>query len=137
MTKSKHYYDYTRNCSCGGVCESSCGSGLCRKIGEADINKDIDVRSYYKEGNFKIRNDVEEKEDISVPSYYIGNNGYEARKVISGFDLSYNVGTATTYLLRCGKKTEQGMSKKDKHIEDIEKAMNHLRFELERLRDEH
>ena len=58
MTKSKHYYDYTRNCSCGGVCASSCGSG-------------------------------------------------------------------------------QGMSNKDKHIEDIEKAMNHLRFELERLRDEH
>ena len=130
MDKSKHYYDYTRNCSCGGAC-------LCRNIEEADINKDIDVPSYYKEGNFKIRNDVEEKEDISVPSYYIGNNGYEARKVISGFDLSYNVGTATTYLLRCGKKTEQGMTDKDKHIEDIEKAMNHLRFELERLRDEH
>jgi|TARA_R110000824_G_scaffold256008_2_gene444944 hypothetical protein len=108
MTKSKHYYDYARNCSCGGAC-------LCRKI---------------EEGN-------EEREDISIPSYYIGNNGYEARKVISGFDLSYNVGTATTYLLRCGKKTEQGMTDKDKHIEDIEKAMNHLRFELERLRDEH
>ena len=130
MDKSKHYYDYTRNCSCGGVCVRSCGSGLCRKIEEADINKDISVPSYYKEAN-------EEKEDISVPSYYIGNNGYEARKVISGFVLSYNVGTATTYLLRCGKKTEQGMSNKDKHIEDIEKAMNHLRFELERLRDEH
>jgi len=104
MQKSKHFYDYTRNCSCRGAC-------LCRKI-------------------------EEQKEDISVPSYYIGNNGYEARKVISGFDLSYNVGTATTYLLRCGKKTEQGMTDKDKHIEDIEKAMNHLRFELEKLKDE-
>ena len=104
MTKSKHYYDYDRNCSCGGAC-------LYRKIEEVS----------------------EEREDISIPSYYIGNNGYEARKVISGFDLSYNVGTATTYLLRCGKKTEQGMTDKDKHIEDIEKAINHLRFELERL----
>ncbi len=102
--KSKYYYDYTRNCHCGGAC-------LCRRV-------------------------EEQKEDISVPSYYIGNNGYEARKVISGFDLSYNVGTATTYLLRCGKKTEQGMTDKEKHIEDIEKAMNHLRFELEKLKDE-
>jgi len=108
MTKSKHYYDYARNCSCGGAC-------LCRMTEEAN----------------------EEVKDISIPSYYIGNNGYEAREVISGFDLSYNVGTATTYLLRCGKKKEQGMTDKDKHIEDIEKAMNHLRFELERLRDEH
>ena len=126
MDKSKHYYDYTRNCSCGGAC-------LCRKITDVGIEASI--------GGTSLRNIFlrlqEEKEDISVPSYYIGNNGYEARKVISGFDLSYNVGTATTYLLRCGKKTEQGMSNKDKHIEDIEKAMNHLRFELERLRDEH
>jgi len=117
LDKNTHYYDYTRNCSC-------CGAFLCRKIEEQkeDINSNVD-------GNV-VKN-------ISVPSYYIGNNGYEARKVISGFDLSYNVGTATTYLLRCGKKTEQGMTDKDKHIEDIEKAMNHLRFELERLRDEH
>ena len=71
-----------------------------------------------------------------MPSYYIGNNGYEARKVISGFNLSYNVGTATTYLLRCGKKKEEGISDIDKNIEDIEKAMNHLKFELEILKDE-
>jgi hypothetical protein len=74
--------------------------------------------------------------EIDIPSYYIGNNGYEARKVISGFNLSYNVGTATTYLLRCGKKKEEGMSDIDKHIEDIEKAINHLKFELEILKDE-
>jgi hypothetical protein len=104
MDKSKHYYDYTRNCSCGGAC-------LCRRV-------------------------EEEKEDISVPSYYIGSNGYEARKVVSGFDLSYNVGTATTYLLRCGKKTEEGMTNMEKHIDDIEKAINHLKFELEKFRDE-
>lgn len=115
MDKSKHYYDYTRNCSCGGAC-------LCRRVEEE--NRTIE--------DFLIV----QKEDISVPSYYIGSNGYEARKVISGFDLSYNVGTATTYLLRCGKKKEQGMTDKDKHIEDIEKAMNHLRFELEKLKDE-
>ena len=99
---SKYYYDYTRNCTCGGAC-------LCRKI---------------------------EKNNIDIPNYYIGKNGYEARKVISNFDLSYNVGTATTYLLRCGKKKEEGMSDIDKHIEDIEKAINHLNFELEILKDE-
>ena len=71
---------------------------------------------------------------FDIPNYYIGKNGYEAREVVSGFELSYNVGTAVTYLLRAGKKKEEGMSDNDKHIEDIEKAMNHLRFELEQLK---
>ena len=91
---------------------------------------------YYYEYERNIDTSKPVKEKIYVPSYYIGNNGYEARKVISGFNLSYNVGTATTYLLRCGKKKEEGMSDIDKHIEDIEKAMNHLKFELEILKDE-
>ena len=102
MTKhNKYYYDFTRNCTCGGAC-------LCKRVAKK----------------------------IDIPDYYIGKNGYEARKVISNFDLSYNVGTATTYLLRCGKKKEEGMSDVDKHIEDIEKAINHLNFELEILKDE-
>ena len=62
------------------------------------------------------------------PSYYSGTKyGYSARKVVEDFDLSYNVGTAVSYLLRAGKKegnpTEQ----------DIQKAINHLHFELDRL----
>tara|TARA_R100000734_G_C3319284_1_gene114941 strand:- start:1724 stop:2059 length:336 start_codon:yes stop_codon:yes gene_type:complete len=109
--KSKYYYDYTRNID---TTEAS-----------SEELKAINDRLFKNVGN-----------NISVPSYYVGSNGYEARKVISGFDLSYNVGTATTYLLRCGKKKEEGMTDKEKHIEDIEKAINHLMFELEKLRDE-
>ncbi len=111
MMKSKYYYDYTRNMD---TTEAS-----------SEELKAINDRLFKNVGN-----------NISVPSYYVGSNGYEARKVISGFDLSYNVGTATSYLLRCGKKKEEGMTDKEKHIEDIEKAINHLRFELEKLRDE-
>ena len=73
-------------------------------------------------------------QDNRVPEYYKGKNGYEARKVVDNFELSYNVGTCTTYLLRCGKKTEEGMSNIDKHIEDIQKGINHLEFEIERLK---
>tara|TARA_R100000030_G_scaffold89179_1_gene73406 strand:- start:288 stop:599 length:312 start_codon:yes stop_codon:yes gene_type:complete len=72
-----------------------------------------------------------------IPGYYIGKvYGYEARKVVEDWNLSYNVGTATTYLLRCGKKKEQGMSDNAKHIEDINKAINHLKFEIEKLINE-
>ena len=73
--------------------------------------------------------------DSRVPEYYKGKNGYEARKVVDNFELSYNVGTCVTYLLRCGKKTEEGMSNIDKHIEDIQKGINHLEFEIERLKE--
>jgi len=68
--------------------------------------------------------------DERVPSYYIGNNGYEARKVVSGFDLTFNVGTAVTYLLRSSRKH------KTPH-ECIRKAIAHLQFELEKLDEQH
>lgn len=111
MTKSKYFYNYQRNCGC--------------------VTCDCEKKSMIETAET-----AETAESVGIPKYYIGNNGYEARKVISGFDLSYNVGTATTYLLRCGKKKELGMSDKDKHIDDINKAINHLKFELERLNNE-
>jgi len=72
---------------------------------------------------------VSEKKDDRIPSYYIGTNGYEARKVVDGFDLSYNVGTAVTYLLRAERKH-------DSPVECIEKAINHLQFELDKLKND-
>jgi hypothetical protein len=68
--------------------------------------------------------------DKRIPSYYIGKyHKYEARKVIEDFDLSYNIGTAVTYLLRAEKKH-------DTPIECIKKAIAHLEFELEQYERE-
>jgi hypothetical protein len=64
-----------------------------------------------------------------IPSYYKGRNGYMAKDVVSNFDLSYNIGTAVTYLLRAKNKHQDG------GVEDIRKAINHLHFELERIYD--
>mgnify|MGYP003650465633 FL=1 len=62
------------------------------------------------------------------PSYYSGTKyGYSARKVVEDFDLSYNVGTACSYLLRAGKKEGNPAE------QDIQKAINHLHFELDKL----
>ena len=62
------------------------------------------------------------------PSYYSGTKyGYSARKVVEDFDLSYNVGTAVSYLLRAGKKEGNPAE------QDIQKAINHLHFELDKL----
>ena len=68
--------------------------------------------------------------DNRIPSYYKGiRYGYEARKVIEDFELSYNIGTATTYLLRANRKH-------DSPIECIQKAINHLHFELDRIHND-
>ena len=65
-----------------------------------------------------------------IPNYYIGKvYGYEARKVIEDFDLSYNIGTATTYLLRAKRKHTTS-------VECIQKAINHLKFELDKIKNE-
>lgn len=62
-----------------------------------------------------------------IPEYYKGKNGYMAKDVVSNFDLTYNVGTAVTYLLRSKRKHSDG------GIQDIRKAINHLHFELDEL----
>ena len=66
--------------------------------------------------------------DHRIPSYYIGKRyKIEARKVIEDFDLSYNVGTACSYLMRANRKHGSP-------IECIQKAINHLEFELDKLK---
>tara|TARA_R110001592_G_scaffold103023_2_gene290316 strand:+ start:298 stop:555 length:258 start_codon:yes stop_codon:yes gene_type:complete len=70
---------------------------------------------------------IDYKETIE-PSYYSGTKyGYSARKVVEDFELSYNLGTAVSYLLRSGKKEGNPAE------QDIQKAINHLHFELDNL----
>jgi len=81
---------------------------------------------YYEEGRngSTIIKDV----DNRIPSYYIGRyHGYEARKVVEDFELSYNCATAVTYLLRSNRKH-------DTPVACITKAIAHLEFELEKLK---
>ena len=66
--------------------------------------------------------------DNRIPGYYIGKRyKIEARKVIEDFELSYNTGVAVSYLLRAERKHKSP-------IECIQKAINHLEFELDKLK---
>ena len=99
MKHSKYYYDYTRN---------------------MDEHKEI------KEAE-RIIQELKDLAENPIPNYYVGNTyGYEARKVVEDWDLSYNVGTAVTYLLRSSYKH-------DSPYDCIQKAINHLNFELDKL----
>ncbi len=65
---------------------------------------------------------------MNTPDYYKGTYyKLEAHEVIEDFvGNNYNLGVAVAYLLRAGKKEDNDMSK------DIQKAIDHLNFELKR-----
>ena len=67
--------------------------------------------------------------DNRIPQYYKGKEGYEARRVCDNFELPYHLATAVTYLLRAYRKHESP-------VEDINKAIAHLEFELEKIKRE-
>lgn len=66
------------------------------------------------------------KSKVKTPKYYNGLNDYTAKEVVDNFQLNYHLGTACTYILRAYKKH-------DTPNEDLQKAIDHLTFELERI----
>lgn len=96
----------------------------------------IDI-SLYKEIN-EIKFTSQENEidiDIkgSIPNHYGGkDNPFEPRKIIKHYKLTPNLANVIKYVTRAGVKfpTLQGK------IDDLQKAINYLRFEIEDLMEE-
>lgn len=61
------------------------------------------------------------------PSHYCDGKQYEPRKVISDWGLNFNLGNAIKYISRAGLKENE------KKEDDIRKAIQYLKFELEDL----
>ena len=69
-------------------------------------------------------------EMVNHPNHYGGkDNPYEAIKVIEAWDLGFNLGNTVKYISRAGRKD------KDKHIQDLEKALFYLKREIENLKN--
>jgi hypothetical protein len=68
---------------------------------------------------------------INKPSHYLHPiiPGLEARHVIENYP--YHIATALSYLWRCGRK--QGSKASD----DLQKARQHIKFEIERTKRHH
>jgi hypothetical protein len=67
---------------------------------------------------------AKEPDPIDNPPHYLSHpTGIECKDIVQEF--SYNVGTAMAYLWRANYKNG---------VEDLEKAMKHIGFEIERLR---
>lgn len=72
---------------------------------------------------------------VDHPDYYNKNkSGIECIDVIENYNLC--IGTAMKYLWRAGLKKEEGISDKDKHIEDLKKAIWYIQREISRIERE-
>lgn len=69
-------------------------------------------------------------ETVNHPSHYGGDTTYEHIKVVRAWGLNYELGNATKYICRAGKKDQS------KTLEDLEKAVWYLQAEIERRRQE-
>jgi hypothetical protein len=123
MTKhNKYYYDKGRN---GWTPDTTWQDEVIEDKDNKWSGGEINPKMLLTKEELKIDYSKEK-----TPNYYIGRvYGYEARKVVEDFDLSYNIGTATTYLLRAKRKH-------DTSVDCIQKAINHLEFELDKIKNE-
>lgn len=49
--------------------------------------------------------------------------------------MNFNLGNTIKYILRAGHKSEEGLSDKQKHIEDLKKALFYIKDEIKRLEE--
>ena len=118
--KSKYYYEFDRN--------TSSTTNINPKMRMSKEELGLEKKHETVTGALSPTGVRQENRDNRVPYYYIGKNGYEARKVCDNFDLPYHLATATTYILR-------SYHKHDTPVDCLKKAIAHLEFELEKIED--
>ena len=72
------------------------------------------------------------KDNINHPSHYTSHlSGIECIDIAEHYD--FCIGNAIKYLWRAGLKSEDGISKKEKQIEDLKKAIWYIKREIKHL----
>lgn len=72
------------------------------------------------------------KDNINHPSHYTSHpSGIECIDIAEHHD--FCIGNAIKYLWRAGLKLEDGISKKEKQIEDLKKAIWYIKREIKHL----
>lgn len=74
----------------------------------------------------------ENNERVNHPKHYNSHpSGIECIEIVRHHD--FNIGNALKYLWRAGIKTEEGISNKEKQIEDLHKAIFYINDEIKLL----
>lgn len=63
------------------------------------------------------------------PEYYCSDRKFEPKDVIRDWNLSFNLGSATKYIARNGKKENESA------IKDLKKAIQYIQFEIDYLQE--
>lgn len=72
------------------------------------------------------------KDNINHPSHYTSHpSGIECIDIAEHHD--FCIGNAIKYLWKAGLKSEDGISKKEKQIEDLKKAIWYIKREIKHL----
>lgn len=71
---------------------------------------------------------------VNHPSYYQDPSGIECITVARYRD--FNIGNALKYLWRAGLKTEEGITNKEKAIEDLKKAIFYINDEIKLIEND-
>lgn len=77
------------------------------------------------------------KERVSHPSHYTWLKelcGIEVIDITRHMD--FDLGNSIKYILRCGHKSEEGISDKEKAIEDLKKAVWYINDKIKMLENE-
>tara|TARA_R110000803_G_scaffold105722_1_gene173918 strand:+ start:1755 stop:2006 length:252 start_codon:yes stop_codon:yes gene_type:complete len=67
------------------------------------------------------------------PQHYKATDQLEVIDIIEMFDLNFARGNVVKYVLRAGKKDEEGYSSDAKELEDLNKAIWYLQREISRI----
>lgn len=91
------------------------------------------IKEYFVRVNFPtiIRNSSNR---VEHPSHYTWLKDLCGIEVIDiTRHMNFNLGNTIKYILRAGHKSEEGLSDKQKHIEDLKKALFYIKDEIKRL----
>lgn len=81
---------------------------------------------------FSIDTKENNSDNVNHPKHYTQHpSGIECIEITQWYN--FCIGNAIKYLWRNGIKTEQGMSNKEKQIEDLKKAIWYINKEIERI----
>lgn len=71
-------------------------------------------------------------DDVKAPSYYVNTPfGLEVRKITEHYD-PY-IAAALQYIFRNGQKVYDGLTAKESAIKDLRKAIQNIKFEIEKI----
>lgn len=75
---------------------------------------------------------MKDKEKVNHPAHYNSHpSGVECIDIIRHY--CYDIGAAIKYLWRAGLKTEEGMTDREKEIEDLRKAIWYIEDRIKQL----